>query len=268
VAEAELTAAWLAGYKTTRDIARDLREFRNTVRKSLARITTKDIADYMESLADTNAVSVNTLRRKVFTLHSFFRFAAEKGVIPHNVAAAYRNRWRRPPDDLKTISPRKIDQIIGAIRDQRDYLIVSLGYYCAMSATEIVVLKWKDIDLETGQITIRSPRRRIVEMSPDICEVLTNYRNNAAAAQPVFPSRVGGGSKMLTVRQVSRVVHDLSDVSLQVLRNSHASHAIKLGASLTEVQHMMGHQTPRSTARHASQAKTRVSETGLLLHKA
>jgi site-specific recombinase XerD len=266
----DIMTDWLVGYSpsSARGLAFDLRQFQATVKKAWPKVTAKDIASYLDGLT---GVTPGVMRRKVSSLHSFFRFAAKHGVVPVDVAATYRNRWPEKPRSIKTFTVAEVEKIIAAAQDQREFLFVTLAYYCAMTIGEIAKLQWRDINFKTNRVTVRtSPRKRVIEFSVEIFEVLLDYRDGAKDSLPVFRSRVGGGSKVISVRHAARIVQEVIarsglTGSIQTLRNSHASHVIALGASLADVQIALGHRTARSTARHAQASSEKTAKTGLML---
>jgi integrase/recombinase XerD len=88
-----------------------------------------------------------------------------------------------------------------------------------------------------------------------VWQQLQALRGEAKAADPVFPSRKGGGS--LDVSQVRRIVYLAArqagleqKVSPHWMRHAHASHALDRNAPIHLVQATLGHASVSTTGRY------------------
>jgi integrase/recombinase XerD len=102
-------------------------------------------------------------------------------------------------------------------------------------------------------ITGKGGKVRQVLLPEIVSRSLLSLRGDAGAADPVFPSRIGGGK--LTERNVNAMLKRAAKkagineaVSPHWSRHAHGSHAIDRGASLPEVQSTLGHGNIATTS--------------------
>lgn len=248
----ELIHRWLATYK-----AGTVRSYKHVIwdfiahfdETSLRTVQTDDIQRYFNSV---DVPSKFLSRRRLTVLRSFYQFGVGQGYFTTNPAASLHNERevdRLPP---KTISENDILKMLRATEDDREFIILGLIYYAALSTIEIAALTWDDLlPSQNLRITL-APYQRTVPIPLSLWNRIINFSNIQTPDDPVFPSRVGGG---LTARQLNRIVRAISersgiDANPNTIRNSHAQHALTRGARLQDVQKIMRHRTIRTTVRH------------------
>jgi integrase len=137
--------------------------------------------------------------------------------------------------------------------------ILALAALTGLRASEIRGLRWDDLDLRAGEVTIRqradrwgvvgSPKseeaRRTVPFGPELAVILKEHK---LASQPggrelVFPNRVGKPFLLANLRR-----NVLRGIKLHALRHFYASWQLGLGLPLTTVQRRLGHSTIMLTA--------------------
>lgn len=124
---------------------------------------------------------------------------------------------------------------------------------CRMS--EILTLRWEDVDAERGVLTIAAPkegRPKAVVLNAPARAVLTSLRR--LKSNPfVIVGRVHGQhlTDLEHPWQRIRKRAGLEDVRLHDLRHSFASVAVAGGASLPIIGALLGHSQPATTQRYA-----------------
>ena len=126
---------------------------------------------------------------------------------------------------------------------------------------EILTLRWEDVDLEAGEISLRDAKTgaRQVALSPAATRVLSalarKVDNPWVIAGPEPGRHLGNlNSPWLVVRKRA----GLEDVRIHDLRHSFASRALALGESLTMIGKLLGHRQVQTTARYAHLARESV----------
>ena len=120
--------------------------------------------------------------------------------------------------------------------------------------SEILSLRWEDVDLEAGEIRLRDSKTgaRRVPLSPAAAALLAGLER-----MPGNPWVVPGrkpGSHLVEIDGCWRLVRaraGLEDVRLHDLRHSFASRALALGESLPMIARLLGHRRVETTARYA-----------------
>ena len=126
---------------------------------------------------------------------------------------------------------------------------------------EILTLRWEDVDLEAGEISLRDAKTgtRQVALSSAARKVLSalprKVDNPWVIAGPESGRHLSNlNAPWLVVRKRA----GLEDVRIHDLRHSFASRALALGESLTMIGKLLGHRQVQTTARYAHLARESV----------
>ena len=205
--------------------------------------------------------------------------AVEYGYLKSNPA---RGRNRR----LKASRPRRtwleIDEVqvlLDAAGQAHRPILATM-----ILASELTALRWADVDLARGKLTVRKAKTdagaRTVDLSPDLREELTLHRANARDAAPetlVFPTR--NGTPLLRSNIRSKILAGAiekanvklaeagkspieEDVTSHSLRRTFASLLYEAGASPAYVMAQMGHSSSALALEVYSKMLARERDTG------
>ena len=124
--------------------------------------------------------------------------------------------------------------------------------------TEILTLRWDDIDYKTGEIRLRDAKTgaRMVALTPAALRVLMAIRR-----VPSSPWVFTGSARDTHLASLSkpwlrvRARAGIGDVRIHDLRHSYASRALALGEGLSMIGRLLGHTDVGSTARYAHLAR-------------
>ncbi len=128
--------------------------------------------------------------------------------------------------------------------------------------TEALTCRWADVDIEQRRWLLRhtkNGRSRFVLLNDSALAVFQS-RPHPPGAIFAFPGKDAGkamNNPMKAFRRVLKVA-SITDFRLHDLRHAHASLAINSGASLYEVQNLLGHTQSSTTARYAHLAPERL----------
>jgi integrase len=211
-------------------------------------------------------------------MHRAMGYAVKWEVIATNpVSAADPPRVERT--ETQILDGDQIKAVLGALRGHVLYPIVVIGLTTGARRGELVALRWGDIDIDNGKITIersyeqtnqglalKAPKtkagRRVVTVPPSItAELKKHWRQQQeqrlalglgkAAPEDLVFARPGGvpwppdaltGDWARTVR-----VLKLPKVTFHALRHTHASQLIAAGLDVLTVSRRIGHSNPTVT---------------------
>ncbi len=172
---------------------------------------------------------------------------------------------RKLPDVL---SQQQIDALISAIPDQsvkglRDRAIVELLYSCGLRVSELTSLKISDLFFGEGYIRVvgKGDKQRLVPISTIAQERIMSYlsmrdledqkKGRERNTETLFLNNRGSELTRVMIftilRNAAKGAGIDRAISPHTLRHSFATHLIEGGASIRQVQEMLGHESILTT---------------------
>ena len=211
-------------------------------------------------------------------LHRALNMALKWGLINRNPAdATTPPRPQRP--EMHTMSEDDLHKFLEAAKETPYYALFYLALFTGMRRSEILALRWSDVDLllcniyvtrslhhlRNGEIVFRPPKtakgRRMVSLSPSTALLLREHKDKQVAqrlilgkpledddlvfsdheGKPFLPDTVSHA----WVKLIKRI--GLEGIRLHDARHSHASLMLKQGVHPKVVQERLGHATISTT---------------------
>jgi len=188
----------------------------------------------------------NTVRRRLATIKSFYRYLMREGLISHNPARsiiAPKHHQSLP----RFLTEREVEQIFNNHFDSlRDRIILELLYDEGLRISELARLNLEDIDFERETIRVngKGNKQRIAFLSDRLATLLKVYVGEAASGPLIRSIRTG---KRLGVRYLRMIVQRYAKTNPHTLRHSFATHMLDRGANLRAVQELLGHASLSTT---------------------
>lgn len=223
-------------------------------------------------------LSPSTVKHHHVTLHTALENAVKWGLLSRNPADAVSTpRSQRP--EWHTLSEDNIKTLLEAAKATPYYALFYLAIFTGMRRSELLALRWCDVDLllcqihvthslhhmRNGEIVFRSPKtdksRRMIALSPSAALVLREHKEKQKATRvmlgmilmdddlifsdihgkPLLPNSVTHA----WIKMVRRI--GLDGVRLHDARHSHASLMLKAGIHPKIVQERLGHSSIQIT---------------------
>jgi integrase/recombinase XerC len=193
-----------------------------------------------------------SLQRRLSACRSFYQWLLRHGRIAANPASALRapKVARKLPQVLDVDEAVQLVEVpTDAPLGQRDRALLELLYSSGLRVSELCALRWHDLDLAEGQVTVlgKGSKQRMVPVGSHARAALEAWRAESAAKAdaPVFPGR---GGKPITPRAVQLRLRQLAQrqglfkrVHPHLLRHTFASHVLESSGDLRGVQELLGH---------------------------
>jgi integrase/recombinase XerC len=201
--------------------------------------------------------------RKIYVLHSFFKFLAQRGAIKNNPF-----RYIPTPKIEKTLptflTEKEMKRLLELRKDTfrlgiRDQSILELLYSCGLRVTELVSANVSDIDIFGEMIRVmgKGNRERLIPIGDIALNSICNYLNlrKKLLVNPkekaLFLNYRGNRLSSRYVRKIlNRWISKAAikkHVSPHVIRHSFATHLLNAGCDLRSVQEMLGHKNLATT---------------------
>lgn len=252
---------------TTDAYMTDIRQFEEFIGREcehpdLTAATPDDINSWLATISSAG-MSIPTLRRKLQSLRSFYRFLVRRHHLKTSPAADIEiSRGPQPlpvyvgDDDMRRVFGEQEDD--GSLDGLRNRLILEILYCMGIRRAELIELNDKDIDFDRGNITITGKRgkQRVLPAPREITEMISRYMHMRDEA---MPDRTGGalfvgrhGDRMRPGAIQSLVNRTLASVDIErrsphVLRHSFATSMLRNGADINSLRELMGHSRLSTT---------------------
>jgi integrase/recombinase XerD len=234
-------------------------------------VSLPDVITYVRHLAGAGA-KATSLNRRLSSLRVFYRYLVREGVLassPLELMEAPKVPSRLPD----YLDGSAVENILGAAsaaaaadtpdgrKALRDGALLALAYACGLRASELVGLKWADVDLSLRLVRVRGKggKERLVPFGAVATDFLERHRaalgDRAAESPYVFASarRRGPISRQLLWLMVKKYAAraGVPGVKPHLFRHTFATHLIQAGADIRTVQELLGHANITTTQLYA-----------------
>ena len=236
-------------------------------------VTEDDIRMFLSQL-EMNRRSQATISRCLASLKVFFTHLTEEGYFELNPAVGISSTAaaKKTPRLLTgTEIERLLEQPdITDAKGCRDKAMLETLYATGIRAGELVALDASDVNLDTGLITCRNGKERIIPIYAAAVRAISNYLSSARikmAAPDECALFVNTGGARMSRQGFWKILKSYTekamigaDITPQMLRNSFAAHLLENGADLRSLQEMLGHADISSTQVYARAVKKQLKD--------
>jgi integrase len=219
-----------------------------------------------------------TVRHHHMALHCALEIAVKWGLVSRNVADAVEPP-REHRSEMHTMNESDIHTFLEAAKNTDYYALFYLALFTGMRRSELLALRWNDIDLLLCQLSVtrtlqhlrdhsfvfRQPKtekgRRLIALTPSTVSVLKEHKDKQTSkilisgasfkedelvfsqddGRPMLPGTVSHAWIKLTNRT------GLKGIRLHDARHTHASLMLKQGVHPKIVQERLGHASIQIT---------------------
>ena len=220
-------------------------------------IEEKHIHDYLLYLINNRHVSISTQNQAINSIKFYLEhvMGGERRVY---YAERPRKEWKLPT----VLSEEEIKSLFFHTKNVKHRAIMFLIYSAGLRMSELLSLRWTDIDSTRGLIHLRAAKGkkdRITVLSPLAHEYLLHYRELYNPRQWIFEGSGGGpySSRSVnnTIKRNAFRAGINKRISAHTLRHSFATHLLEGGTDLRYIQALLGHESSRTTERYAHVTK-------------
>ena len=228
-------------------------------------ITRENINQYVKTMQKKQYASA-TISRKIASIKSFVSYLEEEGILFENVTKNIQTP-RKGQSIPNTLNVEDMISILDYLRRDislagiRNLTMVELLYATGMRVSELISLNLNDVSTEQQHLrcTGKGSKQRMVPIYPSIATLLSDYINfvrpklttkRSSDMESVF---VNSRGYKLTRRSIWLLTKEIvnstkiKSFSPHTLRHSFATHLLEGGASLKNVQDLLGHSNISTT---------------------
>ncbi len=215
--------------------------------------------------------SKHSLRRHYVTLRSIFQSALKWEYVKHNPFDKYE-KPKSPELQPCYFSQQEFTHLLSVITDHDFKELVIFALLTGMRQGEIRNLHWNQVDMEKGVIFVRneggfttkSERNRTLPINQDLLKMLKLKKQGAGGEELLFNKSGNPYRKDFISQRFKSYVRraKLDDrLHFHSLRHTFASWLVEDGASLYEVQKLLGHSDQRTSMIYAHLQPERLHST-------
>ena len=250
--ERGLSARTLQAYR--RDLEQLLRFLETAEIDQPGQVTQHDIRAFIAQ-RHRQGLGGKSLQRMLSAVRSFYKWLLREGLAEHNPATPVRAP-KSPRHLPATLDADTIGQLLDIPCDtplaKRDKAIMELFYSSGLRLSELATLRWEQIDLGSGMVTVtgKGNRSRMVPVGRIAVEALLEWRKVrgefVSFEDPhVFVSQRGTPIATRTIQSRIRYWAKRQGMPQNIyphlLRHSFASHMLESSGDLRAVQELLGH---------------------------
>jgi len=240
-------------------------------------VTKNTLISYILHLKEREYSSA-TIARKVAAIKSFFNFLTEEGMIKDNPAADLESPKvsKRLP---KVLSRNQVEKLLAqpakgsGPKALRDTALLELLDATGMRVSELVALRVDDVNLETSTVRVKGKggKERIIPIHRRAAEALRAYLEEGRKAFVKDPAQQAlflnpRGTQLtrqglwLIIKRYVEQAGIKAEVTPHTLRHSFATHLLEGGATLRDVQEILGHSNISTTQVYTHVTSKRLRE--------
>lgn len=213
------------------------------------------VSDFLRSgkeprayLLEHTEKSRSTMRGTYFALKFFYETVLNK-MFDERIPLA--KKTIKLPDVL---SKEDVLKMFDAVKNEKHKLTLSLLYYAGLRLSEVINLRWKDVDFSRGIIHIKIAKgehERVVFLHENVAGLLKRFNEENDINKQILISERGNKYSKRTVQMIVKNATQKAGIKRPIhphtLRHSFATHLLEGGADIRYIQQLLGHKNLQTT---------------------
>ena len=239
----------------------------------VADLTPRVLRRYLEWMTDQGWAG-STQARRMYAIRSFLSWCEVEEILVSNAASKVRLPQPRHTLPVPLTEPeyrqllRAVDMHSGKLL-LRDRALVRLLGDAGLRCAEVTALRWPHVDFGAHAIAVKKgkgEKDRVIPLLPELETALWEWLQSRLPLERqeafVFPGRrredLDPRSVHLRVQHLGELAGLPHSIHPHLLRHRFATQLLNTGASVREVQELMGHENLETTARYCHVSVTQL----------
>ncbi len=228
----------------------------------LSEITTSVVDKYITYLRESKGNRANTCNNHLKNIKTQFNFAISHNLMKENPAKGCRKVEVNDAKKKSALSPEEYRSFMAIAEKEYPhyYPIYYTFIHTGLRFTELIKLKWQDIDFENKVLWIMKPKSKkkpdYVSMHDSLIRVLEELKGKSKG-EYVFTDENDqpfGFRTRKIIRRLKSILKTANIASISTiheLRHTHCSYLFNIGLNTREVMEQMRHTEMRTTEGYA-----------------
>ena len=232
--------------------------FLSTIKKDHPKnINEQDIKNFLN-----NCIKANTQRNYHSAIKLFYDICLNQKQKFKNIP--YTKVDKNIPIIL---SVEEIQSMFNVCENKKHKLMLALLYSCSLRVSELINLKWKEVDRSRMVIYIlnaKGGKDRQVGLNQSLINLMEDYYREYKTQSFIFSGQFG---EKYSDRSVGQVVKQLAKkaginkrVYTHLIRHCSASHLLDVGTDIHMIQRLLGHSSVKTTSIYLHTSHTTISK--------
>ena len=232
--------------------------FLSTIKKDHPKnINEQDIKNFLN-----NCIKANTQRNYHSAIKLFYDICLNQKQKFKNIP--YTKVDKNIPIIL---SVEEIQSMFNVCENKKHKLMLALLYSCSLRVSELINLKWKEVDRSRMVIYIlnaKGGKDRQVGLNQSLINLMEDYYREYKTQSLIFSGQFG---EKYSDRSVGQVVKQLAKkaginkrVYTHLIRHCSASHLLDVGTDIHMIQRLLGHSSVKTTSIYLHTSHTTISK--------
>lgn len=195
--------------------------------------------------------TINTRNHKLCAIKSFYEITVGMPIKLDKIPFSKKNK-QLPI----VLSVDEIQRMFDVCENKKHKVILALLYSCSLRVSELINLKWENIDRSRMIINIiqaKGNKDRQVGLNDKLIQLLADYYREYKSIIYVLNGQ--GGNAQYSERSVGEVIKQLATkagicnkrVYTHLMRHTSATHMVESGIDINLIQKLLGHSNVKTT---------------------
>ena len=221
-------------------------------------ITPSLLSNLQEKLKREKNISNSTVNRYTTSLSGLFTIAIKEWELLRENPVSNISKKKEPNGRVRYLTSEEIQKLLNACKQSASpylYYIVLLALSTGARYSEIITLKWENIDFKRKLIYLldtKNKEARSIPISNKVYMMLIELKDKYGYSGLLFPGKDKLNPTKIRnswVRVIERA--GVENFRFHDLRHTAASYLAMNGATLIELSHILGHKTLQMVKRYA-----------------
>jgi len=232
----------------------------------LSQITSWQIEKWKADLRKT--LKPNSVNRHITIIKHMFKKGIEWGMVKTNPTIGVK-RFPEPESKTRFLTEDELERLLLACKEQKrqPWLLplVTLGVHTGMRRGELLGLRWNNVNLDRGLITLQQSKTLKIKAIPineaamEALMWLDKHRYGDHVFMYHWQKPIGKDNVQKSMDRVCSKA-GIDDFTFHGTRHTFGSHLVMEGVDLVTVSKLMGHTNIKMTMRYAHLAPRHLAE--------